>query len=259
MARLWDLASTGRVSVDGGHSPRAAIAVTCFFTERRSAGASWRCLKPIGEDRNSAKIRLPCVSQRAQDGYALRNPKQATVCEPGRTRGAARIRTGDGGFAIHCLSHLATAPEFDPRRGHSDFIGFPDERIELFSPLWVRSDRRPQKRIQNRRLPVGGGFRMVMADSPPRKFPEGRGFGEAPNNRLGLRAGETPRRPRRFCPVDDGFRPPLPVASLSPHEEDAPRATQVRSTHASTAERPFRHVLPGRIRTQNRRKTDRNG
>jgi hypothetical protein len=25
-------------------------------------------------------------------------------------RGAARIRTGDGGFAIHCLSHLATAP-----------------------------------------------------------------------------------------------------------------------------------------------------
>gem|GEM_PF-4821641 len=26
-------------------------------------------------------------------------------------RGAARIRTGDGGFAIRCLSHLATAPE----------------------------------------------------------------------------------------------------------------------------------------------------
>ena len=25
-------------------------------------------------------------------------------------RGAARIRTGDGGFAIRCLSHLATAP-----------------------------------------------------------------------------------------------------------------------------------------------------
>ena len=25
-------------------------------------------------------------------------------------RGADRIRTGDGGFAIHCLSHLATAP-----------------------------------------------------------------------------------------------------------------------------------------------------
>ena len=25
-------------------------------------------------------------------------------------RGAARIRTGDGGFAIHCLSRLATAP-----------------------------------------------------------------------------------------------------------------------------------------------------
>ena len=26
-------------------------------------------------------------------------------------RGAARIRTGDGGFAIRCLSHLATAPD----------------------------------------------------------------------------------------------------------------------------------------------------
>ena len=26
-------------------------------------------------------------------------------------RGAARIRTGDGGFAIRCLSHLATAPK----------------------------------------------------------------------------------------------------------------------------------------------------
>ena len=26
-------------------------------------------------------------------------------------RGAGRIRTGDGGFAIRCLSHLATAPD----------------------------------------------------------------------------------------------------------------------------------------------------
>ena len=28
-----------------------------------------------------------------------------------KPRGAARIRTGDGGFAIRCLSHLATAPK----------------------------------------------------------------------------------------------------------------------------------------------------
>jgi hypothetical protein len=35
-----------------------------------------------------------------------RQPPSADAGE----RGAARIRTGDGGFAIHCLSRLATAP-----------------------------------------------------------------------------------------------------------------------------------------------------
>ena len=35
-------------------------------------------------------------------------PKKLVLRE--KMRGAARIRTGDGGFAIRCLSHLATAP-----------------------------------------------------------------------------------------------------------------------------------------------------
>ena len=40
------------------------------------------------------------------------NPRDAAERdEEGERRGAARIRTGDGGFAIRCLIHLATAPD----------------------------------------------------------------------------------------------------------------------------------------------------
>ena len=55
---------------------------------------------------NKKARRFVCVNQRAYGvlrGIGGQSPANTI-------RGADRIRTGDGGFAIRCLSHLATAP-----------------------------------------------------------------------------------------------------------------------------------------------------
>ncbi len=53
-------------------------------------------------------IALACLAEHLIQPWRLTS--QPTKLPDGSKRGAARIRTGDGGFAIHCLSHLATAP-----------------------------------------------------------------------------------------------------------------------------------------------------
>ena len=50
---------------------------------------------------------------------------QSETC--GGARGAARIRTGDGGFAIRCLSRLATAPK-----------SFPESQLGRIEPVAAR-------------------------------------------------------------------------------------------------------------------------
>lgn len=66
--------------------------------------AAWRC--------GTARARLALGSRTKEPLHSQGfNALHCDSDKPSVRRGAARIRTGDGGFAIHCLSHLATAPD----------------------------------------------------------------------------------------------------------------------------------------------------
>ena len=66
---------------------------------REFVGHGKVCLPQWGQ----VKRQLPSGTSRGGRGRDSREE---------RNEGAARIRTGDGGFAIRCLSRLATAPSF---------------------------------------------------------------------------------------------------------------------------------------------------
>lgn len=68
---------------------------SCGAKRRHTAlFGSFRCSESLGRS-NARKCK---------------NPGKNRVFPRSFARGAGRIRTGDGGFAIRCLSHLATAP-----------------------------------------------------------------------------------------------------------------------------------------------------
>ncbi len=75
--------------MSGAENSDRPISLQAEFTLARHAD-----LEAIGVEQKNVGVEV-AASERPFDGGG---------------RGAARIRTGDVGFAIRCLSHLATAP-----------------------------------------------------------------------------------------------------------------------------------------------------
>ena len=83
-----------------------------FVEEGELSGPKWEHANRVSRNH----FVLDRTDDRA--GNPLRGAWMGSLTDGGGTdktrkeeRGAARIRTGDGGFAIRCLSHLATAPK----------------------------------------------------------------------------------------------------------------------------------------------------
>ncbi len=72
----------------------------------------WRLSNARRDGRTGPWTELQPGKKRARPGNRERSPDLVAK------RGAARIRTGGGGFAIRCLSHLATAPFPENAREH---------------------------------------------------------------------------------------------------------------------------------------------
>ncbi len=87
---------------------------------------SCQCIVAFPRSKGDFKPYLHIGSQvRRQAGSAIapetqrppQNPRELGLCEGLLARGSGRSRTDDGGFAIRCLSHLATEPcAFCPTR-----------------------------------------------------------------------------------------------------------------------------------------------
>ena len=99
--------ATAATGMDGAHESSAQEWGQPTWKDRDGyAQNGWRghptlAVQPV----TPARRKLVCCQEIARAGMLRRIPATLRL-----SRGAARIRTGDGGFAIRCLSHLATAP-----------------------------------------------------------------------------------------------------------------------------------------------------